>query len=90
MVEAGVITKDPVKHAEAVTKRRRYQAGYAEVTTSETITTDVGTITASGHAVFKASDGSAVAHTVATSVITITEAALTDEPVYFIVVGAVP
>jgi len=87
MVEAGVITKDPLIQLQAVTKRRKYQSGYAEVSTNETITTDVTTITANGHAVFKASDGSAVTHTVATNQITITQASLTDEPVYFLVVG---
>lgn len=87
MVEAGIIAKDPVEQHQAITKRRKYQSGYAEVSTNETITTDVTTITANGHAVFLAADGTVVTHTVATGVITITQAALTDAPVYFFVVG---
>jgi len=87
MVESGAITKNTVQQPQTITKRRKYQSGYAEVSTNETITTDVGTITAAGHDVFKASDGTAVTHTVATNVITITQATLTDEPVYWFAVG---
>ena len=89
MVEAEVF-KEAVVYPKTVTKCRRYQAFRAIVDTDETITLDVGTITAAGHAVFKLSDGSAVTHTVATTQITITEADLTDEDVVGFAVGAVP
>lgn len=89
MVEATPITKNSLQTPQTVTNLRRYQSGLATVSTNETITTDVGTITANGHAVFKASDGSVVTHTVATNQITITQS-LADELVYWFVVGATP
>jgi len=89
MTEAEVF-KEAVVYPKTITANRRYQAFRAIVDTDETITLDVGTITAAGHAVFKLSDGSAVTHTVATNQITITEIALTDEDVVGFAVGAVP
>jgi hypothetical protein len=85
MVEASVV-KDAAKAPQTITAKRKYQAFEAYVTTGETITLDVGTLV--GTAVFKASDGTAVTHTKALGVITVTLGGLTDEHVYGMGVGA--
>jgi hypothetical protein len=59
---------------------KRYITFEAEVSTDDTITLgDLADIL--GAALFKKSDGTAVTFTEATNVITITEAALTSEPI---------
>ena len=86
MVEAAA-SKFPVAIPETLTRGRRHQEFRAEVDQNETISLDIGTIVSSG--VFKISDGSAVAHTPTTTIITI-DAALTDEDVVGWAIGAVP
>jgi hypothetical protein len=87
MVEATPITKNQINQAKTVTLKRKYMCGEATVSTDETITlTELGTLVSAGCLVCKASDGTAVAFSVATSVITIT-ATLTDELVYFFATG---
>jgi hypothetical protein len=59
---------------------KKYIAFEATVTTDDTVT--LGNLAdILGAALFKKSDGTTVAFTEATNVITITEAALTDEPI---------
>lgn len=86
MVEATK-TLQPVQQPKTITLKRPYQIFEAYVSTGETITLEVGTLAATE--VLKISDGSAVAHTKAGSVITITET-LTDELVVGIGIGPTP
>lgn len=58
----------------------------ADVSTSDTLTIS-GITTLSGAYAAKQSDGSTVSVTKATNVVTVTEAALTDEPIVLMVIG---
>ena len=88
MVEADPKILRAVTQPSTETKKRRYQVFEAYVSVNETITLEVGTLVATGTAVFKLSDGTPVAHTPTTNKITI-DAALTDEHVVGIGVGTV-
>jgi len=85
MVDTG--EKRPVNIPLTLTKGRRHQEFRATVSEDDTITLDVGTIVSS--AVFKLSDGTAVAHTPTTTLITI-DAVITDIDVVGWAIGAVP
>lgn len=85
MTEAPSI-KESARQPTSTTLNRKYQVFEAWVDTSEVVTLNIGTLV--GTYVCKASDGSAVAHTKATTKITITEGALTNEHVYGMGVGA--
>ena len=89
MVEASPLKKGPPTQPSTTTQKRRYQTFEAYVDTDETITLEVGTLVATGCAVFFLSTGLPVTHTVATTKITITHAALTDEHVVGIGAGTV-
>ena len=89
MVEADPKKLLAVTQPVTETKKLRYQVFEAYVTTAETITLEVGTLVATGTAVFFLSDGTPVTHTVATNQITITHAALVNEHVVGIGVGEV-
>ena len=85
MVDTG--EKRSVNIPLTLTKGRRHQEFRATVDEDDTITLDVGTIVSA--AVFKLSDGTAVAHTATTTLITI-DAVVTDEDVVGWAIGAVP
>ena len=85
MVDTG--DKRPVNIPLTLTKGRRHQEFRATVSENDTITLDVGTLVSA--AVFKVSDGTAVTHTKALGVITIT-AVITDIDVVGWAIGAVP
>ena len=87
MVEAEV-EYGSVKPNKTVTNERSSQTFRALVTTGETITLGIGTLVST--LVFKVSDGTAVTHTKALGVITITEGALADEDVVGWALGAAP
>ena len=87
MVEAEV-EYGSVKPNKTVTNERSSQTFRASVTTNETITLGIGTLVAT--LVFKVSDGTAVTHTKALGVITITEGALANEDVVGWALGAAP
>jgi hypothetical protein len=87
LVEADPITFADVKQAQTVANKLRTQLAIATVTTNETVTFNIGTLVYAAAA--KASDGSVVTCTKSGGVVTITQAALTDELVYIHVVGSV-
>ena len=87
MVEAEV-EYGAVKPNKTVTNERSTQTFRALVTTGETVTLSIGTLVST--LVFKVSDGTAVAHTKALGVITITEGALVNVDVVGWALGAVP
>ena len=87
MVEAEV-EYGAVKPNKTVTNERSTQTFRAEVTTGETVTLGIGTLVAT--LVFKVSDGTAVTHTKALGVITITEGALVNVDVVGWALGAAP
>lgn len=88
-VEAEPKTLEAIVQPKIATKTLRYQTFNAIVSKDETITLDIGTLTADGHAVFRLSDGTVVAHTVATDKITITEDPCVDVHVVGIAVGQI-
>lgn len=82
---AETVTSDKTTIVTAATTKR-YEAFEAQVSTSDTITMADFT-TVNGAALFKKSDGTAVTVTVATNVITVTQAALTNVDCIGIAVG---
>ena len=87
MVECASKTLGSVVQPETVTKLRRYQIFDAIVDTNDEITMEIGTLV---HAeAFLASDGSSITCTVATTKVTITQAALVDARVYGMATGSV-
>jgi hypothetical protein len=69
------------------TRQRKYQSGLAVITTTTfaDIVTDVGTIAGAG--VFRQDTGVLITFTIATNIITVTQAALSAVPCYWFAVG---
>ena len=88
MVEAEIKALYPVNFPKTVTDKRRTQTFRARVDTKQTISLEIGTHVST--IVCKVSDGITITQTKALGVITITEAALTDEDVVGFAVGAAP
>jgi len=88
MVEAEITALRAVNYPKTSTDERRTQIFRARVDTAQTVTLEIGTLVAT--IVCKVSDGTTITQTKALGVITITEAALTDEDVVGFAVGAAP
>ena len=88
-VEAEPKILEAIVQPKIATKTLRYQTFTAIVSEDETITLEIGTLTADGHAVFKLSDGTAIGHSVATNKITITESPCVDVHVAGIAIGQI-
>ena len=87
MVLATITALEPVNYPKSVTDERRTQVFRATVSTNETIPLEIGTLVVA--IVCKVSDGTTCTNTVATSIVTVTEA-LADEDVVGFAVGAAP
>ena len=88
MVQATITALEAVNNLKTVTDERRTQVFRATVTTDETIPLDIGTLVTA--IVCKVSDGTVCTNTVATTEVTVTEAALADEDVVGFAIGAAP
>ena len=87
MVVAATINLFGVVQPETTTKEKRYQVFEAIVNTNETIPLEIGTLT--DVAVFRVSTGLEVTATIATTIVTVTEAALVNVKVVGLAFGAV-
>ena len=87
MVDADPIMRGAVVQETTVTKLRRYQVAYAIVSTNETVPMEVGTLVAA--AAFRLDTGAEITTTEATTIVTVTEAALVNIPVVIIATGTV-
>lgn len=87
MGNATSIGTDAVMRPSILTAQRKYQSGIATVTTTTLadIPTNVGTL--AGASVFRQDTGVLITSTIATSIITVTQAGLTAVPVYWFAVG---
>ena len=87
MADATDIKLFSVVQPEIVTLTRRYQVFEAIVTTNETIPLEIGTLV--DVACFEAATGLEVTATIATTIVTVTEAGLVDDKVIGIAFGSV-
>ena len=87
MADATSIKLGAIQHPEIVTKTLRFQLFEAIVTTNETIPLEIGALT--DCACFEAATGLEVTATVATTIVTVTEAGLVDDKVIGIAFGTV-
>ena len=88
MVDATITALESVNYPKSVTDERRTQVFRATVSTNETIPLEIGALVTA--IVCKVSDGTVCTNTVATTIITVTEAGLVDVDVVGFAIGAAP